>query len=141
MLSVLPTGRGKSITSSGVIVNKGTRALTSLATLAVLLGSYVLSYAPVYRWKHGASTVDRVPIMCGNAITYDAAGRPVTFWELPHWHPMWAYRPVEMLMDHTPLRAPLLSWAGLFEVQKDFEFGCQLRELGRLALSLRGTTP
>jgi hypothetical protein len=123
-------------------MNRQRPSLTSLVAFAMLLTVlYVLSYAPVYRWTYGASVVERIPITCGNAISFDASGRPVTFWEASmRWKPIGAYRPVELLIDRTPLRGPLLSWSGLFGVREDFEFGSQFREARRLLLESKPTT-
>mgnify|MGYP006969365024 FL=1 len=77
----------------------------------VLLGvAYVLSYAPVVKLKEPHS---------GNRL--GAYLFPIDGSELP------VYRPVDYLIDETPLREPLLMWADLWSVRETFEFASALR--------------
>jgi hypothetical protein len=76
----------------------------------VLLVPYLLSYAPVvaYAEKHDlAQPTDLFDVTDGK--------------ELP------IYRPVDLLIDYTPLRRPLVAWARLWGVGNTFAFGRWLR--------------
>ena len=68
-------------------------SLTSLVAFFLIVTPlvYVLSYAPVVRTGQ---------VICGRSTVY---------------------RPVDWLIDNTPLRNPLFIWAGLFGVRRDFE--------------------
>lgn len=91
-----------------------TWATAALLVLGVL---YVLSYAPFVRLRGG--------------IEY----APEDEWG--GFHPMIesygdgrdypAYKPVDWLIDRTPLRRPLFQWAGLFDVRSDMELAHSLR--------------
>lgn len=86
--------------------------------LLVLAIPYVMSYAPIYRLKHGrpiriVTTSDfnfrRYRPPCLPAIVRAPQARP--------WVPLSIYRPVEWLIDYTPLREPLMHWAELWDVR------------------------
>ena len=82
-------------------------SLTSLVAFAMLLTAlYVLSYAPVFR------CVGDPGYRFGRGRSY--------YLTREGWQEL--YRPVEWLTDNTPLREPLLFWAGLWgeEVEEDF---------------------
>ena len=68
---------------------------------------YVLSFAPVYRWN----------IDDQNSLT------PVGRWRV-------LYKPVEWLIDATPLREPLLVWAEWWNVRSFVETDSHFRESG-----------
>ncbi len=95
---------------------------TSLVAFFLIVAPvvYVLSYAPVVR-------------VCGRTVEYDPdipfpSGTfnvdipdyqsGVTL-ENPSLYP--AYQPVHWLIDHTPLREPLMLWADLWGVRYAFE--------------------
>ena len=65
---------------------------------------YVLSYAPVVRV---------------NGREYIQAGR-VDFWVPSDGIRFPLYKPVDWLIDNTPLRGPLFIWAGLWGVGGEF---------------------
>jgi hypothetical protein len=81
---------------------------------------YVLSYAPVYRlgMQRGWSGIDRQPA---------------------------AYRPVDWLIDNTPLNEPLYGWADLWGVRGDFVWAAAYRAFNRgestPILSIEAETP
>ncbi|MCH8148052.1 MAG: hypothetical protein IH987_08690 [Planctomycetes bacterium] len=82
------------------------RFATILATLLLLLPVvYVLSHAPMWRFQ------------------IDRARGTVAKWtvSLPF------YRPVEWMIDETPLREPLLRWADLWGVRGRIETDSLLR--------------
>lgn len=81
---------------------------TSVA-LIVFIVAYVLSYAPVYR-------------VCGFGPV-SRGGRLVGY--APDHVPF--YRPVEWLMDNTPLSGPLYKWGGVWGC----EYGLHLSAHGR----------
>jgi hypothetical protein len=68
---------------------------------------YVLSYAPVVR-------ICRRTIPTG----FDSGYTPTADGSL---YPM--YKPVDWLIDNTPLHDPLFSWAEICGVREDFEMG------------------
>jgi hypothetical protein len=69
---------------------------------------YVLSYAPVYS----------VVRQNTNAMAPYGAS-----WVI--------YRPVDWLIDHTPLDGPLLTWANLWGVRMQFEIAADARAIKR----------
>ena len=79
---------------------------------------YTLSYAPAFRF-----TNDEPPYFNFEIPVY-------TFPRKAGWQEL--YRPVEWLTDNTPLREPLLSWAGLWEeyVEADFRLRSDRRMQG-----------
>lgn len=91
-------------------------SLTSLVAfvLIVLPIVYVLSYAPVFRFKIDAVTGD-----------FTMADPPREGWQE-------LYRPVEWLIDSTPMREPLLAWARLWGdyVGEDFRYRSDRRMAG-----------
>lgn len=87
---------------------------------------YVLSYAPVVRVLGRSKEFANPPDLSaysgntrlvGQADCADASLYP-------------AYGPVDFLIDHTPLREPLFSWAQIWDVRDDFENGRNLRATG-----------
>lgn len=76
---------------------------------------YVLSYAPFVSWWNK----DR-PIRFAGPSAWFGSVYPDGD-ELP------LYRPVDWLIDHTPLQRPLFWWAGLFGVQDEFEGAAAFR--------------
>ena len=64
---------------------------------------YVLSYAPVVRVCEGPDPEDTT------TFVENPPGR----------YPL--YKPVNLLIDHTPFREPLLSWAEVWNVRARFE--------------------
>jgi hypothetical protein len=76
-----------------------------VVVLVLLLAvAYVLSYAPVVRWSLASSGL---PLMDGQ--------------DFP------AYRPVDWLIDKTPLRRPLFLWADVWHVRFEFEISALIR--------------
>ena len=74
---------------------------------AILLSvTYVLSYAPVYRY-----------------FAENVAAEPSGVWRV--------YVPVEWLIDRTPLRSPLLAWADLWGVAFELDSASEAREFLR----------
>ncbi len=98
--------------------------LLNIVLAVVLLGIpvYVLSYAPVVRFRVAiAERFWASDYRTGeDFLTYDviAAGQ------------VWSYRPVDWLIDNTPLVTPLLWWADLWGVQPEFE-ACYLERYER----------
>jgi len=80
--------------------------LRPLLVVAALLLGYLLSYAPVYRLTKpaGWSSVDRSLVV---------------------------YRPVDWLIDNTPLDEPLYRWAGCWGVRGDFVWSAAARAFSR----------
>ena len=86
----------------------------------VLLGvAYVLSYAPVVRFK-GPYSGNRP-----GAFLF-----PIDGSDLP------VYRPVDYLIDETPLREPLFLWADLWGVREPFEFASAVRNFSGFQLDV-----
>lgn len=81
-------------------------SITSLVLFALIVSplAYVLSYAPVVRICEGSD----------EALTTGAIGYPV-------------YEPVDWLIDNTPLREPIFSWGGLWNVRAQFELAHAVR--------------
>lgn len=71
---------------------------------------YVLSYAPVVRMIGGWDTV----------LGTDGFGNPAILRAPIYSDDLPAYRPVEWLIDHTPMREPLLWWADICGVGRPF---------------------
>ena len=93
--------------------NKPSR--TSLFVFVMIIVSpvlYVLSYAPAIRIFCEPPPVDRMQsrpsLGPGQLRGVDA-------------HPLAMYRPVEYLVDCTPLREPLFAWASLWHVDLDMK--------------------
>jgi hypothetical protein len=80
--------------------------LLPIVLLVVLPLVYVFSYAPVYRLgkRSGWSRIDL---------------------------PIAAYRPVDWLIDNTPLDEPLYRWADLWGVRGDFVWSAAFRAFVR----------
>lgn len=75
----------------------------SAALLVILTSVYLLSYVPVYRYS-------------------PAADAPVTG------ALRFIYRPVERVIDSTPLRKPLLVWSDCWGVRRNIEWDIYMRE-------------
>jgi hypothetical protein len=89
-------------------------SLTSLIAFAIIVSTvYVLSYAPVVRisWKW-------------QLVTPSELFKPLDGEELP------IFRPVDWLIDETPLQEPLFAWADLCGVRTEFEFAANGRRAG-----------
>ena len=87
-----------------------------LFAIVVLAVVYVLSYAPVVKWK-------------GPYAIHNPHNGPIVFaYPVDGTHlPM--YRPVDCLIDETPLREPLLIWAGVWGACEAFEDARVNREI------------
>lgn len=75
-----------------------------LVTIAALMATpsiYLLSFAPMVKFNPG-------PLDGFIQIS------PVHEWEI--------YRPANWLIDHTPLRVPLMYWARIWGTESEFEF-------------------
>ena len=98
---------------------RGKPSRTSLIAFVLILSPvlYVLSYAPVFR-------------LAGNEPTFLAFG-VVTYSPREGWQEL--YQPVEWLTDRTPLREPLLDWAGLWGegVEQDMRLRSERRIAGK----------
>jgi hypothetical protein len=115
-----------------------TWATAALLSLAVL---YVLSYAPAFRLKYGNSVPTSMPMVTHlvslsppedvliTAIPPPSEFIPTVTLPDPRWQwlPLSCYRPVEWLIDQTPLREPLFQWAGLFGVEDSFRNAAEQR--------------
>jgi hypothetical protein len=89
--------------------------------LAVL---YVLSYAPVVRF---VLTSEEDP---GLAVVEFPDGEVNVVGRRPYdGRVVAAYRPIDWLIDNTPLRAPLLWWADRFDMRFEFETASLSRSL------------
>jgi hypothetical protein len=83
------------------------------------MGLYVFSYAPFLRYKFGEdSTLPPNVFVCWS-----------TEYLMKNSHS--AYKPVEWLIDLTPLKAPLTVWADLWNVRSKFEIDISGREFDR----------
>jgi hypothetical protein len=90
--------------------------LSLVALLAAML--YVFSYAPCVRLRGGVQFGEDKWFSLIPPIERYGDGRD---------YPV--YRPVDWLIDHTPLRYPLLCWAELCGVRSDFEIAYDDRTL------------
>jgi hypothetical protein len=103
-------------------------SVTSLVAFFLIVTPvvYVLSYAPVVR-VCGRTVEYRfnvdIPFPQGTAIApgFESGSEMVIQQQIADssLYPM--YGPVDWLIDHTPLRGPLLSWAGLWGVRDAFD--------------------
>lgn len=89
--------------------------------VGILLLLYVLSYAPVYR-----------------------LGKPLGFSRIDQ--PSTIYRPVEWMIDNTPLAEPLFRWANCWGVRGDVVWSAAARafsrgEAGAITISPDAETP
>jgi hypothetical protein len=75
---------------------------------------YPLSYAPVVRWK--ATAIDANRFKGGPSYTSYIVIHSIDSSTLP------AYRPVDWLIDNTPLDRPLFAWARALGVGTEFEY-------------------
>jgi hypothetical protein len=82
------------------------RPLLPIVLLVVLPLAYVLSYAPAYR--------------IGKSSGWSRIDRSIA-----------AYRPVDWLIDNTPLDEPLYRWADLWGVRGDFVWATAVRSFDR----------
>lgn len=82
------------------------RPLLPIVLLVVLPLAYVLSYAPAYR--------------IGKSSGWSRIDRSIA-----------AYRPVDWLIDNTPLDEPLYRWADLWGVRGDFVWAAAFRSFVR----------
>jgi hypothetical protein len=90
--------------------------LSCLAGLLLLL--YPLCYAPVLRFWGGTTYTDD-PV-------WESFLPQVDYADGRRYPP---FRPIDWLIDHTPLRHPLFWWAGLWGVRDDFESSRQERTI------------
>lgn len=90
-------------------------SFTALVAFALILSPlvYLLSYPPVVK------LLQRGPDLHGDVMAI--ADR--------EYYP--AYKPVDWLLDHTPLRGPLFYWAGVCGVREEFEAGSRVRRMRR----------
>ena len=103
-------------------------SLTSLIAFVLILSPlvYVLSYAPAARVLR--RTIDvRIPptpaeLMTTALVSFEPVQIPCADGSL---YP--AYKPVDWLIDNTPLREPLFFWADICGVRDAFEHGARLR--------------
>jgi hypothetical protein len=79
--------------------------------VAALVAGYVLSYAPIYRMRHGPSPTD---VITGPRDVF---------------HAMPAYCPVELLLDNTILDKPLCLWADVWGVGPGVRSGILYRRI------------
>ena len=79
--------------------------------LLALVVVYPLSYAPVVKWTES-------DLMIGPDIPAPADGG-----QLP------GYRPLDWLIDNTPLREPMFAWARVWGVETQFEWASFFREV------------
>ena len=86
--------------ASGNADSKRGKVIPGFLVGAVLLLVYVLSYAPVERLQMS------MPLHLPNGV----------------------HRPVEWLIDYTPLRKPLFVWADVWGIRNWQEFGWETRE-------------
>ena len=80
-------------------------AVTTICCLAI---AYPLSYAPVVRWERER----------GGSGMIDGSRLP-------------AYRPIDRLIDNSPLGRPLFLWARLWGVEQDFRSAMFIRMVAR----------
>jgi len=103
----------------------------SVALLVVLV-LYVLSYAPMYRLKYGQPL--RILTAADlHLVKVAPPSLPATFrtQEPREWVPLACYAPVDWLIDGTPLRRPLLWWAGVWDVREWVEGDSSTRKRKR----------
>lgn len=121
-------------------------SITSLVAvfLIVLPAMYVLSYAPATRMFHRTAVWEDAYDLIGTDTLIKNRGYPPgsrsvansattltpgTVYVVPpeggSLHPV--YEPVEWLIDHTPLRTPLLAWAGIWGVRGESELASFIR--------------
>lgn len=98
---------------------------------------YVLSYAPVVKVCGRTTVVPAFPRTSSVPHPHDAGqtisiSYVVALGRIPladeSLYP--AYKPVDWLIDNTPLREPLFMWAGICGVHDEFERGQFVREFG-----------
>jgi len=89
----------------------------SSACLLVLFVLYVISYSPVYALS--------------KKYVYSRSYTRNTEKYIANWD---MYSPVNYLIDNTPLRAPLFTWASLWGVERDFRIGSITRDIKRLPI-------
>lgn len=97
----------------------GCRGVAPLLIVA-LLTCYVLSYAPYIRWRWEGPTPVSSGFM-GQHYDYEATLPPAPT----------VYRPVDWLIDNTPLDRPLRWWAEQWGVREYFQVTQMLRFLDR----------
>jgi hypothetical protein len=99
-------------------------SLTSLVAFFLIVAPlvYVLSYAPVVR-VCGRQLEIRAQMRTASSLFEGTFSMPVADASL---YP--AYSAVDWLIDRTPLRGPLFTWAGLWGVGGAFETGYQHRQ-------------
>jgi hypothetical protein len=93
-----------------------TWASVALLMVGVL---YVLSHAPMYRLKYGQPR--RILTEADlHLVKYAPPSLPATYRtrEPRDWVPLACYAPVDWLIDSTPLRRPLLWWAGVWDARE-----------------------
>jgi hypothetical protein len=83
------------------------------ALIILLFSGYVLSYAPAYRYTYGP-----------DGANPDFFFEPFRSAEQPM--PL-LFRPVEWLMDNSPLDRVLVRWAALWRVARDVRYDSNLR--------------
>lgn len=98
-------------------------SVTSLVAFFLIVSPlvYALSYAPIVRICEAVYPVPQISIRQG-ACTISADRVPVA--DASQYPP---YKPVDWVIDNTPLRTPLFYWAEVWGVRKPFEYGYFLR--------------
>ena len=78
------------------------------AVVLIVVLAYPLSYATVVRWKRERTGVDWI----------DGSRLPV-------------YKPIDRLIDNSPLHKPLFFWAKLWGVEDEFRSAVLIRSIVR----------
>ena len=76
-----------------------------------------MSYAPIVRWESERQSSEAARNGEFYGITVDGTALP-------------AYKPIDWLIDNTPLDKPLFVWAQLWGVAFEFEAASQTRQSG-----------
>jgi hypothetical protein len=97
-----------------------TIARWAAAAICCMAVAYPLSYAPVVRWESERLNAELYRNGVSFFGTIDGADLP-------------AYKPIDWLIDNTPLDAPLFAWARVWGVAFEFETGSLIRQNGNHA--------
>ena len=92
----------------------------AIAICCLVVVAYPLSYAPVVRWESRRLVAEGVRDGVFYFSTIDGTNLP-------------AYKPVDWLIDNTPLDKPLFAWARVWGVAFEFETGSDSRQNGNHA--------
>ena len=96
----------------------------TMIVVTLLVLAYPLSYAPVVRFHKEREAEVWLAARISSDFSFG-------FVYLP------AYRPIDWLVDNTPLHEPLMAWARLWGVEYEFEMGWHLRHLRKVSASNR----